>query len=122
MSIICLWLIDSSPILSSNVRWTQKRAIDLILDVSVEYRMVRLLMKQWGAIDILEHVRDFYSHFRFANDYIDNLLLSISRKALVSFRDSQLNALLVEWRNIRDCDRWILRCEEEKQMKRNIKL
>ena len=56
-------------------------------------------MKRWGAIDLVEDQMRVYSNYRTANGYVDNLLLSSSRKALVSLRDSRLNTLLLQFKN-----------------------
>ena len=93
-----------------------------ILDLSVDHYLVRVLMKQWGAIRLIEGLMHTYSNFRTANGYMDNLLLSSSRKALVSLDDSHLNTLLLEWKNAKfprmlDCGD-----EIEKQKQRNTEL
>ena len=59
-------------------------------------------MKQWGAVGLIEGLMHVYSNFRTTNGYLDNLLLSRSRKALVSLRDSELNTLLLELKELRN--------------------
>ena len=84
-------------VLSSSARGAQKQAIDCILDLSIDYSMARALMKQWGAVGVIERVEDVYLRFRTSKRHVDKLLLSSSRKALVSLDDLHINTLLYEW-------------------------
>ena len=79
-------------------------------------------MKQFGAVGVIEHVRDVYLHFRTAKRYVDKLLLSSSRKALVCLNDSRLNTLLLEWKNAEFPDLDIVGGDTKRLTRRNIEL
>ena len=79
-------------------------------------------MKEWGAVGLIEHVRDVYLRFRSAKRDVDKLLLSSSRKALVSLRDSHLNTLLLEWNNAGLLYKGWPNCDIERVTQRNIEL
>lgn len=71
------------------------KAMDEILDLSVEDFEVRDILKSLGATHAIWNSIKSYSAFRYSK--YDDLLLASSRKALVCFEESEIVLLLQEW-------------------------